>query len=144
MITSSDWRISRLVAFDYYDGPLKGVVEVQDLAFAFEVVATEPIQELRVITLATIGEIEFCDLIAELEYLLGPAKWPVWVPVWRFDSECAQAAAEKAVASLNVGPAIAVALCDDTLENCKAIRKINLDASGDVNWFDLFSDQPMS
>lgn len=121
------WRVSRLVALGYYDGPTEGVVELADGwgAYSFNMIAADTERDLRAIKLATLPPTKFDELVRLLEEELGPARWPIWVPMWEFRSDERRRVAEERVNAIYAtAEPIAIAACDDTLERCLKVKDL--------------------
>jgi hypothetical protein len=96
-----NWRTRQVIAFEWYDGPRQGVCALASppCEFFFEIIK-EQFQEddlddrwyrLSVISPGTV------DSLINALRVVGPARQPIWTPLWRFPSEREQQEAEDAV-----------------------------------------------
>lgn len=98
-------RPIRTIVLDWYDGPLGGVLLLGD-GRVFQFAHDE--DSIYVLSPLPVDAFErTLDAITEL----GPPKWPIWVPIWRFattESEMAADAAIDAVLTGTTGESIRV------------------------------------
>src|SRR4051812_17661679 len=122
---------SRVVGLGYDDGPTAGVAESRDhlACYRFELLDELPDwdegDDVRVFSLAALPP-------ASLDRLLrvcpgsDNATWPVWIPVWRFDSTAAQEAVEREVQRIlnSAAPPDGVVATDASLTTVIARRSV--------------------
>jgi len=132
---------SRIIAFDYYDGPTSGVIQCKQCldAYKFEMLAWDEGQDVRVFSLALLPSHTFTRLMKALAPLGSPS-WPVWVPVWEYQTDSLREAVEQEVQYLlneADSPQYVIAAQDllNTLLRFKEISQENYPIG--QNWFDL-------
>ena len=78
---------SRIIVFDYYDGPLQRVAacSVCGNAYVYHAKAWEPDKDVRIFELRLLADHAFGGIV-DLCSALGTPKWPVWVPLWKFQT----------------------------------------------------------
>lgn len=77
-----------MVVFDYYDGPLEGVLACDACGgeYLFRTIAWNPDRLTRVFELRPVSR-GTLQRVTEICSPLGSPRWPVWVPRWSFQSE---------------------------------------------------------
>jgi len=100
----TNWRTARAIVFDWHDGPRQGLCRLESppVEFAFRLLAERPSADdlddrLFRIEELPVGSVERAE--SALKQLSQPTG-PVWVPVWRFDSEQAGKEAEAALQAI--------------------------------------------
>ena len=89
--TNSTLRPSRTIVFDWYDGPLGGVVLLGDRrVFQFQ---HQEGDEFELSPLPVDAFDRILDAVSEL----GRPVWPMWVPIWKFATDESQALADAAI-----------------------------------------------
>jgi hypothetical protein len=137
-INPTNWRPRRLIAFEYYDGPTEGIVDLgSDVgAYCFKVMAMDVERELRVLKLKHLSSDRFDAIVTMISVSLGPPKWPIWVPLWEFTTDEARLDAESTIDGMcSSGTTITAVLCNDTLQTCFSARGLDeTTASGLLDW----------
>ncbi len=87
-LAESKCPFSRIIALDYYDGPISGAAQCAQCSaeYRFEMLAWDDSQDVRIYSLAPLPPQSVAQLTAALSET-GPPSWPVWVPIWKFVSE---------------------------------------------------------
>jgi hypothetical protein len=98
------WRTRQAVVFDWYDGPRSGACALAEplCEFYFELLDERPTADGlddRLFRLGALPAGATDQLIAGLCDLGGPTG-PLWVPLWRFDSDAARQRADRLVDSV--------------------------------------------
>ncbi|MCA1789614.1 MAG: hypothetical protein LC667_07095 [Thioalkalivibrio sp.] len=135
IFSPSKWRVARLIALGYYDGPTEGLVELADGSgvYRFDMIDADPERDLRAIKLSALPSDTFDEIVNVLESELGPARWPVWVPRWEFGSEARRHETEERIDSMCArARPFAIAACDDTLERCLKVAPIPDRTAADI------------
>jgi len=104
----SSWRnpvpspFERIIALDWYDGLKAGLAAcaAAKRAYAIEFRSWDDEETRRIYTLSPFAFADFERVVAVPSGSLGPPRWPMWLPVWRFHSRLAQETAERALATL--------------------------------------------
>ncbi len=112
---------TKLIVFDYYDGPLGGMTQCELCGSVYRFDSPEEAwdfkhgsYEVRIFTLSRLPHDSF-RLIVDAIPEMGPPSWPVWVPLWNFASEARREAADRvvdAVRSRAAQPHLVVAAID--------------------------------
>ena len=92
MTTRRVIEITELIALDYYDGPLSGVICTrEDECLIFDTVARDESTDLKVYCLAPFTtKANHLDKIREILRPQIGQGGPLWVPVWQFSSSESQ------------------------------------------------------
>lgn len=81
----------RMIVFDYYDGPVEGVIQFADrgAVFHFRLLGDQPelatSDKSRNYLLHALPADAIDRIAAAIEPYI-PTAWPVWVPLWKFPS----------------------------------------------------------
>jgi hypothetical protein len=82
--------VTRVLALGYYDGPTNGVLQCGEggPVYKFDLLAgpfstEDGLGDLRVFGLAPLPP-QALDQLADAYQRYGPARWPLWVPIWHF------------------------------------------------------------
>jgi len=99
--TSRPSKFDRIIALDWHDGLRAGLAAcvASQQAYSVEFRSWDDQQARRIYALYPISSSTFERLLGLLSSL-GPPKWPIWFPVWRFASQHEQEAAERALERL--------------------------------------------
>src|SRR5262249_1476868 len=91
---------AEIMALDFYDGPVSGLMRCQDCqsVFRFELLAWDETQETRVFALAKLPNKVFNQMVELYSY--DQPQFPVWVPKWQEISDQARRHRDKARQSL--------------------------------------------
>lgn len=101
-------RFARIVALGWYDGATEGVAECGccPTAYRLQMLDDQPDREdgrdLRVFGLTPLPAGAF-DQVVQACPDHKKARWPVWMPVWRFDSETQPQVTDEAVSRVLEG-----------------------------------------
>lgn len=92
----------KVIDLDYYDGPISGLLWSEECSAdaLFDLLDTDRMGNLRIYSLALLPPGSFIAAAAVCSRTEGGAPrepWSEWFPVWRFSSESAKAAAERAM-----------------------------------------------
>lgn len=89
----------RVIALDWHDGPLSGLVEYGDPVRILQfTMVGDPLTELKIFALRN-SSLSSLDQLAVSLSMLGPPHWPVWAPNWQFRSDEERTAAEAVITS---------------------------------------------
>ncbi len=98
-------KVSRVAAWDWYDGPTEGLLQCEDSITTFyfrmleERIADNDGDDVRIYGLYP-SELElFNQFVAEVG-AHHPPRWPVWWPIWRFPNEEIAAADDRLMQSV--------------------------------------------
>jgi hypothetical protein len=141
-----NWRLSRLIAFGYYDGPTEGVVELADNCgtFFFRLIWMDIELETRILRL-TNAPANSVDRLTTMLSDLGYPHWPIWIPIWKFVSEDRRLMIESKVdAMFSDGPTVAVVTCNDSLTECLAARPLDDDLASRIDDWASFMSKTIS
>ena len=78
---------SRVIGFGWHDGVTEGVAadDGNNNAISFRLLArNSERKELYIYAISFLNDGVFAQIVRELK-VLGPPRWPVWVPKWQFD-----------------------------------------------------------
>ncbi len=133
----------KILVLDYYDGPRSGVAHCSACVseYRFDLLdgdiddATG--EDVRIFRLALLPRAAWDELVA-----VCPdherARWPIWVPLWRFESDVQRRAADEAVHRVlaEAGPMEFVVASPDGLQTILVCRHVGADAVSNVqDWF---------
>jgi hypothetical protein len=135
---------TRVIAFDYADGPRAGLAQCGHCGRAFRF---EPLDELingpdgrdvRIVSLAPLPATSLDAIVAALSESHEPG-WPVWAPIWRFSSEAERAVADDRTQRIldEASPAeLVIAATDHLAEEILACRGVTSEQMSRVDdWF---------
>ncbi len=122
---------ARILGLAYYDGVTSGVAESATSSACYRLMMLDELpdwdegNDIRIFSLALLPAGSL-DRIVEVCPDREHARWPVWVPSWRFDSESAQQSAEREVQSVldNAAPPHMVIATDAGLRTIMASRQV--------------------
>jgi hypothetical protein len=142
-MTPVEWQPRRVVVTGYYDGPTEGIIDFGEGVgvYCFKAVAFDYDRGTRVLKLSRVAAGQLESILETLSSALGPPRWPFWVPIWSFNDEEIQRMVEKQLDDYCAkGELAMVALTDDTIGKCFAIRKAHEYSESAVNdWLSLFT-----
>jgi hypothetical protein len=131
--------ITRVLAFDYHDGPREGILQLGDGGEVYRFVLIEEIERtgpdadnVRVFGLSPLPP-QTLDQITDLVSPYSKPRWPVWVPLWRFPTETIRQEIDSRVEALlePVGPVVWRITTTDlvgTLQQVRACKGAGRDA----------------
>ena len=77
----SSLRIERLIALDWFDGPVEAIaVTAKDESLHVKLAGDPPITANAVFRVWRLAPSTFAQVLADLEQLVGPAASPTWIP----------------------------------------------------------------
>jgi hypothetical protein len=134
---------SKILALGWYDGPTEGVAQCATCSAVYkfhmldEDRDLEDGQDVRIFSLAPLPPVAL-DKIVEVCPGAATARWPVWAPLWRFESDAQQKTADDTVDRIldSAGPVQFVVASDDglqTVQMCRAVKPEDLSTIED--WF---------
>jgi len=125
--------ITRVIAFDYYDGPREGVLQLGEggevYRFSlFDVIRPAPAhpeeEDIWLFALSRLPPQTWDRLIDLLAPYLQP-RWPVWVPLWRFPTEAVRKQIDAQIDALlgSAGPVAWRVTTTDLLGTLQEVRR---------------------
>lgn len=122
--------VTRILALDYYDGPIGGVLQCGDegLVYKFDVLfgPEQGAEAQRVFGLAPLPVTALREL-AEAHARYQAPRWPLWVPMWRFpttgDEEAMNHLTDRVLSQ--AGPVRWVVASSNLMEEIRAARAVS-------------------
>lgn len=92
---------NKWIALGYYDGFTDGLAQCANCGSCYSVkmIDSDDAKDVRIFRFSPLPTEAFDRLVAILSPL-GPPNWPVWLPVWKFESETAESLANRTVADV--------------------------------------------
>ncbi|MCP4702908.1 MAG: hypothetical protein GY862_39510 [Gammaproteobacteria bacterium] len=95
------WQTRQVIIFDWHDGPCEGICELANphCCFSFNILAERHIKDDINDRLFIINEISLkaVELVIHALTEIGPVKSPIWIPVWKFNSDELRLDAERKI-----------------------------------------------
>lgn len=138
---------SKIIVFGYYDGPTSGIVQCRlcTTVYKIETLDWDNMQDMRICSLALLQTPYFNQLV-NLLTPLGTPTWPVWVPIWKFESQEKEEILNRQVQEIveKAGKVSLVIATENIATEVLTAKKITPEEFGSVkNWFSFLDIEYM-
>lgn len=149
---------SRIVALNWYDGPIGGFAEYENMAGVYRFDLVSDLLSMPRFFAIRASEVNSMEQLDEILKAVGTPRIPVWVPTWHFPQAAEEERARRDIEALATrsGPVIAVVGAESfempvalmrpiiTLADREMLRALLSPIAADHDWTEFCKEVPPS